>query len=72
MAISVRLSETEQAMLDALSLGRDKSDALREGLRLLWSREGQAALSALDILKPDKAAELRDLMAEAEQEEMDR
>jgi len=51
---------------------RDKSDALREGLRLLWSREGQAALSALDILKPDKAAELRDLMAEAEQEEMDR
>ena len=62
MAVSVRLSEMEQAMLDALSLGRDKSDSLREGLRLLWNLEGRAALSALAILNPEKAAELLNLI----------
>jgi len=62
MAVSARLSELESAMLEALSLGRSQTDTIREGLRLLWEREGRGHLQALQVLKPDQANHLVALM----------
>ena len=61
MAVSARLSELEQAMLDALALGSSQTDVIREGLRLAWEQRGNAALAALGVLKPEKAAMLVEL-----------
>ena len=61
MPVSARLSPLEQSLLDALALGATQTDVIREGLRLVWEQRGNAALAALGVLKPDKAAELVEL-----------
>lgn len=58
---TVRFSELEQALLETLALGSSQTDVLREGLRLMWEQRGSAALTALNILKPERAEQVRQL-----------
>ena len=62
MAVSARLTELEQALLDALCLGESQTNVIREGLRLVWEQRGYAAFEALKVLRPDRADELRQMM----------
>ena len=59
---TVRFSELELALLETLALGCSQADALREGLRLVWKQRGAAALTALGILKPEKAEHVHELI----------
>ena len=59
---TVRFSELELALLETLALGDSQTNVLREGLRLVWEQRGQAAITALHILKPERADQVLQLI----------